>query len=314
MILAIPFLTELLSGNMTVISIFTPINFLSLVVIGYGLPILAIRELAIRWNVGYFGIFIMGLAYGIFNEGILAKTLLLSNNVPISGFNNYIYYFGINFSWAPTIMVWHALHSVLFPILLTYFFFPNYASCPWLSKKTVFIMLIPVAILGLMGFFDKNALGIVGTLPHLIVFIVVMSAIFYLARMFKKEPENIPNNSFIKLTVTGFLFLIFVLIIPSIFADNKILPQIFFSYFFVMLLFFFFILRNTRSNYHSLLFTGLGLYIASAIFALIMRATLGNIPEVIAEIILIIIFSILIFKNKKKVLIIQSEKGKIYKL
>lgn len=299
LIIITPFLTELLSGNMTLVAILNPVNFLALVIIAYSLPVLAIRELAVRWNLGFFGIFLVGLAYGIFNEGILAKTILLQHNVPLSDFDNYIYHFGINFSWMPVILVWHALHSVLFPILLTYFFFPGHTSQPWLSKKTTFIVLIPAVVLVTAAFFGNTSGGVVGTLPHFVFFVALMFGLFCLARVFKMEPEKIVNRSAFWPVVVGFLIVIFFLIIPSVLADNKTSPPIFYAYLLISFLLFIFFLRNARNDLHKLLFVGLGMYIASAIFGLIGQANKGNFPEIFVEIAFVMIFIVLIRKNER---------------
>ena len=85
---------------------------LLILLIIYGCAVLLIRELSVRWRLGLIGIFILGLAYGFYNEGIVTKTLLLSKTIPM---NNFIYptKFGINWAWALFINVWHALHAVL---------------------------------------------------------------------------------------------------------------------------------------------------------------------------------------------------------
>lgn len=301
LILITPFLTELLSGNMTLASILNPLNFLALVVIGYSLPVLAIRELAVRWNLSFFGIFITGLAYGIYNEGILAKTLMLQTNVPLPGFDNYIYHFGINFSWMPVILVWHALHSMLFPVLLTYFFFPNQASQPWLSKKTTILMLIPAVVLVVVAFFKDASSGIVGTFPQFLFFTVVMLVIFYIAKIFKKKPGEMANQSVMPPIVAGFLIIPFFLAALSFLADKKVNPFFFYGYLSFIVLFFLFLLRNARRDLHKLLFVGLGMYIASAIFGLIGQANRGNFLEVVVELAFILIFIVLILKSRKTI-------------
>ncbi len=71
LILITPFLTELLCSNIPASVFFHPYVFFMTVLV-YGLPVLAIRELSIRWNLGILGILIFGVAYGIYNEGICA--------------------------------------------------------------------------------------------------------------------------------------------------------------------------------------------------------------------------------------------------
>ena len=66
LVVIVPFLTELLSGNFTLSRFFIPPVFIAFI-IAYGLAALLIRELAVKWKLGIEGIFILGLAYGIYN-------------------------------------------------------------------------------------------------------------------------------------------------------------------------------------------------------------------------------------------------------
>ena len=142
-----PLMMELLTANLPGFVFFHPV-FLITVILGYSVPILAIRELAVRLRFSLAGIFIMGLAYGIFNEGIGAKTLLLMEKVPVSTFDNYGYFFGINFPWVAYIITVHAIVSVLIPILIVHYLYPEVKTQPWFSKKTGFALLFLATAVG----------------------------------------------------------------------------------------------------------------------------------------------------------------------
>ena len=60
---------------------FNPGTFLFLF-LGYGVPVLLIREFVVRYNFGLAGTFALGMAYGVFNEGFLAKTMILGTTSP----------------------------------------------------------------------------------------------------------------------------------------------------------------------------------------------------------------------------------------
>jgi hypothetical protein len=70
-----PILTEVVSGNTPAHALLDPRVTLFLLV-AYGLPLLVVRELQLRWQLSNFGVFLLGLAYGIWNEGLLAQTLI----------------------------------------------------------------------------------------------------------------------------------------------------------------------------------------------------------------------------------------------
>jgi len=149
-----PFCTELLSGSTPPSRFFLPWIFALLVVL-YGVPMLIIREIFVHWKLGLPGLCVLGLAYGIYNEGVVAKTLLRSENVPINAFNHYGV-FGINWAWAALIVPWHALNATIFPIAIVTWMFPADRPLAWLSR-TGFVLgsLLSIAI-GVLFFLDRS--------------------------------------------------------------------------------------------------------------------------------------------------------------
>jgi len=116
LLLITPFLlTELLTGNIGFPYILDPATFITLIIV-YGFPILIIRELVVRWQGGALSIFLLGLTYGLFNEGIIAKTLMMQQALPIPIMDGYGYILGISIPFTLLIVPWHALYSVMFPI------------------------------------------------------------------------------------------------------------------------------------------------------------------------------------------------------
>ena len=67
---------ELFTGSTPLVGFLNPGLFFFLF-LGYGVAILLVRELAVRCRSGILGLFFLGLAYSIFNEGLLAKTLII---------------------------------------------------------------------------------------------------------------------------------------------------------------------------------------------------------------------------------------------
>jgi hypothetical protein len=115
LVFSAPILTEIVSGNTPAHGLLDPRIGLFLFM-AYSLPLLVIRELTLRWRLTTLGVFPLGLAYGIWNEGLLAQTLIRFEQLPIDKFDRYIYAAGFNFSWAAMIVPWHALLAVVFPL------------------------------------------------------------------------------------------------------------------------------------------------------------------------------------------------------
>jgi len=111
-----------------------PVTCLMLV-LAYGPPVLWLRELWVRGQLALPALFIMGIAYGLFNEGILAHTLTQIAGDPAKNFIGYDEWGGIHWAWASLILPWHGFNSVCFMVLLTHLFFPAHSRTPWLSDK-----------------------------------------------------------------------------------------------------------------------------------------------------------------------------------
>jgi len=85
-LLVVPgFLAEVGSQNTPLLAYLSPVTFL-LGTLTYGVPLLVIRELAAARSLNAAGIAILGLAYGILNEGILARTLTQGSGPPLFDF------------------------------------------------------------------------------------------------------------------------------------------------------------------------------------------------------------------------------------
>ena len=148
-------LAEVLSGNVPLLTFLQPLPFL-LVTLTYGVPVLAIREFAARRDLNVIGIAVLGLAYGILNEGVIAKTLTQPGGAPLQEFAGYGRIGALQLGWAVFILPWHALHSVLYPILIASWLAPD-ADRPWFVGRARFVYYaLLVAIVALCGLYFTN--------------------------------------------------------------------------------------------------------------------------------------------------------------
>lgn len=96
---------------------------------GYGFPVLVIREIAVRRNLGLLALFALGVIYGIYNEGFVARTISIEPfHTPVDAFAAYGLVGNIRIPWALTITTWHALHAAIYPIAFAHYLFPGSAS------------------------------------------------------------------------------------------------------------------------------------------------------------------------------------------
>jgi len=68
-------IAELVSGSSPPVEFFNPFSF-TLLVLFYGCGAVLVRETAVRWNKGYAGILLLGVAFGILEEGMSVKSWL----------------------------------------------------------------------------------------------------------------------------------------------------------------------------------------------------------------------------------------------
>jgi len=150
-------LAEVLSQNVQLSTFLQPVPFL-LVTLTYGVPVLVIRELSIARKLNDVGLVLLGLAYGILNEGVLAKTLTLPDGAPLHDFAGYGLIGPIQGGWSVFIIFWHALHSVFYPIVLTRWMFPATARRRWFAEGRARWLLYALVILvaGLYALYFLN--------------------------------------------------------------------------------------------------------------------------------------------------------------
>jgi hypothetical protein len=182
-----PLLAEVLSSNLSLAGFLDPLNLVLLVTLGYGIPVLLIRELAVRKKLGVQGLLLLGLAYGVYNEGIIAKTFLLTHDVPLVQFNGYGMLLGIGVPWALLITLWHALFSVLLPILYVYHFFPSASEEPWIGKRTAWVLLVAVLGAGVVNFLSLSNNGQQGS-PLQLVALIAAGALLSLLALRASRP------------------------------------------------------------------------------------------------------------------------------
>lgn len=151
-----PLLTELLSGNMPLSILFQPTILIGLATIVYGFPLLLAWDWRLERRLNLFGVLVAGCAYGVFNEGVMAKTLFAESHLPVPFFDGYLRWGGINWAWAAPMVLWHAFHAILFPLLFGEWLFPGIAGRYFHDQKKFKIRLSVIAVIsGVMWFLPR---------------------------------------------------------------------------------------------------------------------------------------------------------------
>jgi len=116
----------------------------------YGSGVILIREAMIRWKKGWASVFLLGTAYGIFEEGLTLWTLFYSNADPVGTLGYYGHWLGVNWVWTMGLLIFHSVYSIGLPIFLFGLAFPELKSkslVSGLGVKFVFLALTVDSVL-----------------------------------------------------------------------------------------------------------------------------------------------------------------------
>lgn len=154
LLLAPPILVELLSGNTPPHRLANP-GLLLILVLSYGLPALLIADAIPRWRLSWAGAVVLCYAYGFYNEGVVAKTLI-DGHAASASYNGYGVVLGVGIPWMVSILTVHAFMSMFFPVVLAQELFRERARRPLLSRGA---RLTFVAVLLALGYLLYTAPG-----------------------------------------------------------------------------------------------------------------------------------------------------------
>ncbi len=179
LVLLSPSIAELLSSSAPPSEFFDPIVFALLVGL-YGFGALLIREYRVRNNLGYSSIIILGMAYGVLEEGIAVKSFFNPAWQDIGILGEYGRFFGVNWIWAISLTIYHAIISILIPIAITETLFSDISNKIWVTKNRTIkiilgIFLSDVAILNILLTMDYH--------PTLIHYVATITLILFLVKI-----------------------------------------------------------------------------------------------------------------------------------
>lgn len=149
LLLLAPFLGEVVSTSAPPAEFFQPFTLITLTML-YGCGALLVREAVRRKGKGWGSIFLLGLAYGIYEEGIVVRSFFDPTWQDLGLLAQYGRWLGVNWIWTFELMLFHAVVSISLPILLVELAFPEISQMPWLSRRGV--ILSSLAFLSLLLF------------------------------------------------------------------------------------------------------------------------------------------------------------------
>jgi len=222
-----PTIAELLSGSSPLLEFFNPVGFPLLLGL-YGAGVLIVRELSVIWKVGWAGVVVMGIAYGILEEGVAVKSFFDPEWMDLGGLGEYGRYLGTNWVWAVWLTIYHASVSITLPIIILTMLYPHLRDERLLTrsrfKLVLVILLIDVLVCTLLlnpyvPFAPMYVLSIVAV----VAFIMYAK---HLPRSFMMPRAGQPTWSPARFAVLGFLFLLVSFFLAGVFVETGVPPVV----------------------------------------------------------------------------------------
>jgi multisubunit Na+/H+ antiporter MnhB subunit len=146
-----PAIAELLSGSAPPAEFFQPFSLLVLSAL-YGGGALIVRETALRWGKRWPTILVLGLAYGILEEGLMVKSFFDPTWMDLGLLGIYGRWAGVNWVWAVMLTLYHTVVSIALPILLVEILYPSRRDERWLGRRGMLLVGSMLAIDVLVGY------------------------------------------------------------------------------------------------------------------------------------------------------------------
>ena len=304
-------LPELTTSSTLSSDFFRPSVFFILLIFGYGIPILLIRECAVRFHLNYFGLFLFGIAFGLYSEGFIAKTLILSTSLPSAAYNNYGYYFGVSIPFAIAISIWHAIASVVLPVFFTHHLFPEKRGVTWLPKWLTILFSFGIMGIGIANLLNPN-IRVAGTIPALVLLLSSMLILIFLGfrygkRVLPERQKSVPSYPVKPLrpfyigffTIFYFAFnFVAVLHLPVVIFCGLLIASIYYYYkkYSPQII--------TEGDY---LMFGFGFYVQQALLAILIRLMGGGLSATASITPLFIFIAITIFYVRKRTKVASNQ-------
>jgi hypothetical protein len=163
-----PFLAETVASSNTPALLFPVLLPMYLLV--YGLPALLIRESWVRGWIGWPGAAVLGLAYTMLNEGLVAATWfkLAPTTGKVLAFTSAqaLHAAGVNWAVAANLVVFHTLYSIVLPCVLAEALSTRARGRPWLGRLGM-ITCVGLVLLVIAGSLTPKATATVCAGPAL---------------------------------------------------------------------------------------------------------------------------------------------------
>ncbi|QDV48103.1 hypothetical protein [Gimesia fumaroli] len=129
-----PLFGELISGHQTLFQFINPLNFI-LSALPYGCGAVLCRELVVRWGKGWFALVLLGIAFGIYEEAIVARSFWDPEWAELGALRDYSYWQGVTWIYAEVLIHFHLTISILCSVVLAEIIYADRRNETWVSNR-----------------------------------------------------------------------------------------------------------------------------------------------------------------------------------
>lgn len=283
-----PGIPEYLNGSSHLSTLFTspPFFFFQLFanIAMYTAGALLIREFVIRRGKGWGSVLLLGLAFGIMEEGVAVHTFFLGQTNPVGLLGVYGRYAGFDWLWALGIMTFHSVYSITLPLLLLKLAFPDDEKKSLLGSLGIAVVLIVyIADIVVLNFFVSYVLKFTPPAFYYAFLLLLASLIVVAAAILPREfisARNLgptPRNR--RFYFAGMLllpvFMVYYIIIPSIQGIHPLFDVLFFIVLYLLLLRFLTHNLPVKNNLQSLKWLSFGILTPLFVLSIVNELTLA---------------------------------------
>jgi hypothetical protein len=265
----------------------------------YGSGVVLIREAMIRWKKGWASVFLLGVAYGIVEEGLALWTLFNPLAQPVGNLGFYGHWLGVNWVWTVGLLIFHSVYSIGLPIFLFGLVFPELKHKSIVSMRGIRVSVLGLTIDSILLFILESAIyGPYNPGAGLLIFsgLVITILVFAARRLpgdFLKIKLSEPKWGPRKFAIVGALLFPATLLTGGIAAGAAIppeIPMLVDVIFAMVILTRAFNAMGATNNQEQKVGFGIGLLFPIVVFGFIASIGIGNLLIVVADI-FVLLFS-----------------------
>ncbi len=139
LLIVAPVFGEVVSGSTRLNEFFNPVTFITEVML-YGCGAIIVRELVVRWKKGWLAMLLLGMAYGIYEEGLLVQSFFDPTWKDLGVLATYGRAAGVNWVWTEHLIIFHALISISASITFVEILYPGQRFDSWVKSRVWWIV------------------------------------------------------------------------------------------------------------------------------------------------------------------------------